>query len=200
MIGRPGRPGVWMEPLGDVARSTEPSTTRGVARSGPQPLRRGQGSPAGRPTYYPALPHTRFCLLCTEGGVPRHSTWPSSTAPSTGAGGGGGGCQGTILTGIISDGENFPTSRNPGACCYFLVGFGWKQTHLCSFPPPGTPLHMSEFTVLTRICIHSEIAGHALENCAGGNLATSPPPPPAKFSPHEPPPPLVHCVFCGRNF
>ena len=40
-------------------------------------------------------------------------------------GGGGGGCQGTILTGIISEGRNFATSRNPEASCYFLVGSGW---------------------------------------------------------------------------
>ena len=40
-------------------------------------------------------------------------------------GGGGGCCQGTISTGIIPEGEIFATSRNPEACCYFLVGSGW---------------------------------------------------------------------------
>ena len=68
---------------------------------------------------------------------------------------GGGGCQ-AISTGILSEGENFATSRNVEACCYCLVGSGWKQTHLCPFPPPGTPLHMSEFTVLTCSRIHFE--------------------------------------------
>ena len=33
------------------------------------------------------------------------------------------GCQGTISTGIISEGENVATSRKPEACCHLLVGF-----------------------------------------------------------------------------
>ena len=32
---------------------------------------------------------------------------------------------GTIATGKILEGENFAASRNPEACCYFLVGSGW---------------------------------------------------------------------------
>ena len=79
--------------------------------------------------------------------------------------------------GIISEGENFATSRNPEACCYvlvgldgcsyfrvgsqwFLMGCGWKQRHLCPFPPPGTLLHISEFAILTCIRIHSDVVGH----------------------------------------
>ena len=34
-------------------------------------------------------------------------------------------CQETSSTGIITEGENFATSRNPEACCYFLAGSGW---------------------------------------------------------------------------
>ena len=40
-------------------------------------------------------------------------------------GGGGKFARGQIRRGIISEGENFATSRNVEACCYFLVGFGW---------------------------------------------------------------------------
>ena len=75
---------------------------------------------------------------------------PPLCGPNTG-GGGGGGCQGTISTGIISEGEIFATTRNPEACCYFLVGSGWKQTHPYPFRMPGTPLHMSAFKILTCI-------------------------------------------------
>ena len=39
--------------------------------------------------------------------------------------GGGQVCQGTISTGIISEGDKLATHRNPEACCYFLVGSGW---------------------------------------------------------------------------
>ena len=111
----------------------------------------------------------------------------------TGKGGGGLICQGTISTGKISEGGNFATSSNPEACCCFLVGSGWfllfpgghvqnpgqhgipmhpshtataccKQTYLCPLPPPGTPLHMSEFTVKLLVT--------GRENFAGGKFAT----------------------------
>ena len=70
--------------------------------------------------------------------------------PALQGGGGGQGCQGTIPTGIISEGENFATSRSPEACCYFLVGSGWFLSfpggHFQNLRQHGIPMHSSHTT------------------------------------------------------
>ena len=64
--------------------------------------------------------------------------------------GGGGGCQGTISTGIISEGENFATPRTQEACCYFVVGSGWfllfPGGHFQNPGQHGIPMHSSYTT------------------------------------------------------
>ena len=65
-------------------------------------------------------------------------------------GGGGQVCQGTILTEIISEGENVATSRNSETCCYFLVGSGWfilfTSGHCQNPGQHGIPMHLSHTT------------------------------------------------------
>ena len=52
-------------------------------------------------------------------------------------------CQGTISTGVIAEGENAATSRNPEGCCYFLVGSGpfMVTCHLPLALPAKSPPH-----------------------------------------------------------
>ena len=62
---------------------------------------------------FPCMVH-----IVQGGGKARCKTYTCNT-------GGGEVCQGTISMGIISEGENFGTSRNPEACWCFMVGSGW---------------------------------------------------------------------------
>ena len=130
-------------------------------------LHRPQLVRCGPATIAPAAPAPRPSLLsqflvCSVGHWPR--LWPQGSkslppwlgfcVPCLGSPvlraclhrGGGGVARGQFQR-IISEGENFATSRNPEACCYFQAGSGWfllflmhsshtttaccQQTHLC---------------------------------------------------------------------
>ena len=106
------------------------------------------------------------CHLCHADG---HTT--NRTCPVPPLQGGEQVCQGTISTGIISEGEIFATSRNPETCCYFLVGCGWfllvpgrlpmvpdiswwaldGNKHI--FDPSLRLLHISEFSTASELAV-----------------------------------------------
>ena len=66
-------------------------------------------------------------------------------------------CQGTISTGVISEEDNFATTKNPEACCYFLVGSGWFLIF------PG------------GLCVVSVTCWWALDGCFSSWWAPDPP-------------------------